>query len=564
MKAMILAAGLGTRLRPYSRHTPKALFTINERPVLAIAIEKLQTAGFDAVMINTHHHHRQIDAFIAQNTFAIPVQTRHEADILGTGGAIRNVADFWEHDSLLVINADIVSDIDLAEVYGFHKSHPHPVTMVMHDYAKFNGVHVDINDFITGFRGKPCTKTKGTRKLAFTGIHVLDRRVLDFLPTHGPAHIIDAYQKMIVSDEGIKAKVVRGPRWHDIGTPQSYQAAVYDHMVPQAFETALGRKPSGTIKKQTLQGDGSDRKWYRLTHQAQSLILVDHGIRTDSHPQEVDAYVAIGRHLAANKVAVPRIYIQDRHAGLVFTEDLGDTHLQALIDTDDPNQIRRLYEPVIDQWVLMAVKAKKGFDTKWTCQTPYYDTQVILDNECRYFTEAFLHGYLRWEISYQKLKPEYDQLAEGIRKTEIRGFIHRDFQSRNIMVQNERPHIIDYQGGRIGPIQYDLASLLIDPYANLPEPLQLQLLTYAIEKVQNTIDIDPDRFRRGFSLCAVSRNLQILGAFAFLSQIKGKKQFKQYIPRAVVSLRRNLSCLRGLTLPKLEKIAVKIISETIH
>lgn len=562
MKAMILAAGLGTRLRPYSRHTPKALFTINERPVLAIAIEKLQLAGFDAVMINTHHHHEQIEAFIAQSFFSIPVQTRHEAEILGTGGAIRNISDFWENDSLLVINADIVSDIDLAEVYGFHNTHPHPVTMVMHDYEQFNGVHVDTKDFITGFRGKQCTQ--GNRKLAFTGIHVLDRRVLDFLPPHGPAHIIDTYQRMIESEEGIKAKVVQGPRWYDIGTPESYRATVYDHMAPLAFETTLGRRPSGTIQKQTLQGDGSDRKWYRLTHETQSLIMVDHGIRTAPHTQEVDAYVAIGRHLAAHQVAVPRIYLHDRHAGLVFTEDLGDTHLQALVKTDDPIQIRQRYEPVIDQWVLMAVEASKGFDTKWTYQTPSYDAQVVLDNECRYFTEAYLQGYLKWEISYQELQSEFEQLAEGIKETEVRGFIHRDFQSRNIMVQNDRPHIIDYQGGRIGPIQYDLASLLIDPYANLSASLQSQLLTYAIEKVKHTIGFDPDRFRTGFSLCAVSRNLQIMGAFAFLSRIKGKKQFEQYIPRAAISLGRNLSCLKGLTLPKLEKLAAKIIEETIR
>jgi NDP-sugar pyrophosphorylase family protein len=559
MKALILAAGLGKRLRPYSQHTPKALFTINERPVLAMAIEKLQKAGFDAVIINTHHHHQLIETFIAQTNFVIPVQTRHEVDILGTGGAIRNVADFWENDNLLVINADIVSDIDLAEVYGFHNANPHPVTMVMHDYAQFNGVDVDANDFITGFYGK--NRPPESRKLAFTGIHVLDRRILDFLPPRGPAHVIETYQKMIQAGERIKAKVARGHRWYDIGTPKSYQAAVYDHMAPLAFETASGRRPGGTIQKLILQGDGSDRHWYRLKHEAQSIIMVDHGIRSHPHTQEVDAYVDIGRHLAIHQVAVPRIYLYDRHAGLVFTQDLGDTHLQSVINADDPDHTRRRYEAVIDQWILMAVAASRGFDTKWTWQTPCYDTQVILNNECRYFTEAFVQGYLQWEISYEELQTECRQLAEGIRATEVRGFIHRDFQSRNIILQNDQPHIIDYQGGRLGPIQYDLASLLIDPYANLPEPLQSQLLSYAIEKVQHCIDIDPDRFRTGFRLCAISRNLQVLGAYAFLSQIKGKKQFEQYIPRAAISLGRNLSCLKGLSLPKLEILAANIIDE---
>jgi aminoglycoside/choline kinase family phosphotransferase/choline kinase len=525
-----------------------------------MVIEKLQKVGFDAVIINTHHHHQQIETFIAQANFGIPVQIRHEVDILGTGGAIRNVADFWKDDSLLVINADIVSDIDLAEVYGFHDAHPHPVTMVMHDYLQFNNVDVDANDFITGFRSEKCPP--GNRKMAFTGIHVLDRRILDFLPPHGPGHVIDAYQKMIRAGEGIKAKVASNHRWYDIGTPQSYIAAVYDHMAPLAFEIASGHPPHGTIQKLTVQGDGSDRKWYRLKHKSQSIILVDHGIRPQRHPQEVDAYVSIGLHLTANKVAVPHIYLYDRHAGLVFTQDLGDTHLQALINTDDPSRARRHYEAVIDQWSLMAVAASRGFDTQWTWQTPYYDTQVVLNNECRYFTEAFIQGYLQWEIPYEELQTEFEQLAKGIRETEVRGFIHRDFQSRNIMIQNDQPHIIDYQGGRLGPIQYDLASLLTDPYANLPESFQTQLLSYAIEKVQRLIDIDSHRFRTGFSRCAVSRNLQVLGAYAFLTQVKGKKQFEQYIPRAAVSLERNLSCLKGLSLPKLERLSAKIIEET--
>lgn len=560
MKALILAAGLGTRLRPYSQHTPKALFTINEKPVLAVAVEKLQKAGFDAVMINTHHHHQQIDTFIAQTNFDIPVQTRHEVDILGTGGAIRNIADFWENDTLLVINADIVSDIDLAEIYGFHNNHRHPVTMVMHDYAQFNGVDVNANDFITGFGRKDCPP--GHRKLAFTGIHALERRVLDFLPPQGPAHIIDAYQRMIQSGEGIKARVVSGHRWYDIGTPQSYRTAVYDHMAPLAFEAASGHPPCGAIQKLALQGDGSDRKWYRLKHETQSIIMVDHGIRPQPHTQEVDAYVAIGRHLAAHKVTVPRIYLHDRHAGLVFSQDLGDTHLQSLINAKDPAHTRRCYEAVIDQWVQMAVAASNSFNTHWTWQTPYYDAQVILNNECRYFTEAFVQGYLQWEVAYEDLETEYRQLAEGISATEVRGFMHRDFQSRNIMLQNEQPYFIDYQGGRLGPIQYDLASLLVDPYANLPESLQWQLFSYAIKKVQHRIDFDPNLFRNGFCLCAVSRNLQVLGAYAFLSQIKGKKQFEQYIPLAAISLMRNLSCLKGLSLPKLETLAAKIIEET--
>ena len=557
MKAMILAAGLGTRLRPYSRHTPKALFTINERPVLAMAIEKLQKAGFSAVIINTHHHHRQIESFIANSTFAIPVHTRHEEDILGTGGGIRNVADFWENDSLLVINTDIVCNIDLTRVYEYHQTHGHPVTMVMHDHAQFNSVWVDAEDFVTGFG--PRQQKPQHRILAFTGIHVLERCVLDYLPPQGPAHIIDAYTKMIETNQRIKAHVVQGHRWYDIGTPENYQAAVYDHMAPAAFSKAFGHRPAGALQKVPLKGDGSDRRWSRIHDTENSLILVEHGIRSSTGVQEVDAYVSIGRHLAAHGVPVPKIYAHDRHAGLVFNQDLGDIHFQTLIDTTDAPETCKRYQMVIDQWIAMAVNAGKGFDTAWTYQTPYYDAQVVLDNECRYFAQAFLEGYLDWMPAHDRLLQEFEQLAEKIMQTGIAGFIHRDFQSRNIMVQGEQPYFIDFQGGRLGPIQYDLAFLLIGPYTDLPGSVQSQLVVYAVEKLRHCIEFNQDQFLKGYGFCAVSRNLQILGAFAYLSRIKGKSHFETYIPKAAQSLLRNLTCLKGLSLPKLEKIAEKIV-----
>ncbi|MGD9281894.1 MAG: sugar phosphate nucleotidyltransferase, partial [Desulfobacterales bacterium] len=129
MKALILSAGLGTRLRPYTDHTPKPLFTICGRPLLDITISKLIEAGCESIMINTHHLHTQIEAFVAQQTYPIPIETRYEPIILGTGGAIINVKDFWNDHPFMVINADIVTKIDLRAVYDFHCQHRHPVTL---------------------------------------------------------------------------------------------------------------------------------------------------------------------------------------------------------------------------------------------------------------------------------------------------------------------------------------------------------------------------------------------------------------------------------------------------
>jgi len=554
MKALILAAGLGTRLRPYTNHRPKALFTINQRPLLAMIVEKLQRAGFEAVLVNTHHHYEQIEAYVANARFALPVHTFREVDILGTGGAIRNVADHWKDQSLLVINADVVSDIDLARIYGFHQGHGFPVTMVMHDRADFNSVCVDAQDFITDFH---CRGQARNRIMAFTGIHVIDRRVLDFLPNQGPAHIIDAYGRMLEAGERIKACVVSDHYWQDIGVPERCQAAVFDHMAPLAFETAFGTCPQEPIQRKQLHGDGSDRRWYRLKAGQQALIMADHGIRTARSRQEVDAYVRIGQHLHGNGIAVPRIYLHDNCAGLVFVEDVGDEHLQTLAGRSDESERRRIYEQVIDHWITLAVEGHRNFDPLWTFQSTHYDREVILEKECRYFMEAFVQTYLGWPWTYDSLRTEFERIAREIGRTEIPGLLHRDFQSRNIMVQNQRIWFIDFQGARLGPIQYDLASLLIDPYAALPVDTQHQLTAYSLDRLDTRYGVDPVRFSQGYGMCAISRNLQILGAFAFLSRMKGKTQFEKYIPCAVQSLVYNLT-RAPVPLPELTAAARKI------
>ena len=138
MKALILAAGLGTRLQPYTLTTPKPLFTLAGRPLLDIHIQNLVDAGCEAVAVNTHHLHTQIAAYIAAQHFAIPVHVRHEPAILGTGGAIRNFADFWDRRPFMVVNADIHAAIDLRAVYEFHLRHRPAATLVLIDHPEFS------------------------------------------------------------------------------------------------------------------------------------------------------------------------------------------------------------------------------------------------------------------------------------------------------------------------------------------------------------------------------------------------------------------------------------------
>jgi aminoglycoside/choline kinase family phosphotransferase len=134
--------------------------------------------------------------------------------------------------------------------------------------------------------------------------------------------------------------------------------------------------------------------------------------------------------------------------------------------------------------------------------------------------------------------------------------MHRDFQSRNIMVHNGTFYVIDFQGARLGPILYDLAALLIDPYVNLPTALREELLDYASAPLAALTGASVAEVRRTYRLCALSRNLQMLGAFGFLTQRKNKPAFARYIPAALRSLRENLDRLGPARFPRLNAVAL--------
>jgi aminoglycoside/choline kinase family phosphotransferase/dTDP-glucose pyrophosphorylase len=557
MNAMILAAGLGTRLRPHTLHTPKPLFTINQRPVLDLTIERLARIGCLRVIVNTHHLHQKINDHVARGDYPVAITTRYEPEILGTGGGIANIADLWDHGTLLVINGDIVFDIDLAAVLDSHRRSGCPVTMVMHDHSSFNSVYVNSSDRVVSFDAEPPTGGPHC-KLAFTGIHALEREVLDFLPSEGFAGIIDAYRRMLAADLSINAHIVHNHYWQDIGTPAGYRSAALEIMAPEAFSRAFGHRPLSPPQCVGLHGDGSDRRWCRICDGPRQLILADHGIRKEVGTQEVDAYVSIGTHLHRKNIAVPRIHLYDTFSGLVFVEDLGDTHLQHAVQGGTPETVAALYGQVIERWIEMALKGRDGFDTSWTYQTAAYDRALILEKEARYFTEAFLQNYLGLEVTYDTLAAEFEQLADGAVAHGLTGFMHRDLQSRNIMLHAGGIYFIDFQGGRLGPLQYDLASLLIDPYVALPYALQQRLRSHCAALLEKRHAIDGKQFLRGYGFCAVTRNLQILGAFAFLTRVKGKKAFEAYIPRAVETLHHNLADIPSLELPTLKGIVQQI------
>jgi aminoglycoside/choline kinase family phosphotransferase len=228
-----------------------------------------------------------------------------------------------------------------------------------------------------------------------------------------------------------------------------------------------------------------------------------------------------------------------------------------LVLTEGPAspQVVALYRQTVIELAKMQVRGRENFAPAWCWDTPRYDRQVMLERESGYFLRALCRDLLQLEIDEAALMQEFSTLADRAGQADASFFLHRDFQSRNIMVQQGRVRFIDYQAGRLGPLAYDLASLLIDPYAALPQDMQNALIEQYLDALTALIPYSREQFRREYLWLAIQRNLQILGAFAFLSSQRDRPFFAQYIPPALHSLRSLLAklplaeyaCLRAAT-----------------
>jgi mannose-1-phosphate guanylyltransferase len=215
MQAMILAAGFGTRLLPHSALRPKALFPLLNKPFLLAIIERLRHAGFDHIIVNAHHLRQQIGAAVAGLPGVFLIE---EEQILGTGGGLRGALPYLRPEPLLVTNGDIYHLVDFAEIYQAHCRAAAPVTMIMHDFPRFNRVTV-AGGRIAGFD----TPEKGGN-LAFTGLHVIDPRVLQDIEHGVFSSIIDHYRGLLRRGITIHCHDATGIFWTDMGTEADYLA----------------------------------------------------------------------------------------------------------------------------------------------------------------------------------------------------------------------------------------------------------------------------------------------------------------------------------------------------
>ena len=308
---------------------------------------------------------------------------------------------------------------------------------------------------------------------------------------------------------------------------------------------ALSRFVESSLAREKLQweeiaGEGSGRRFYRVRHGQESWVVMVNPapLRDRRGITENDSFLYIARHLREAGSPVPEIYWYAMEPGWFIMEDMGDCHLQTAVlgHAGDRRHLIETYQRVIE--VLTAVQVEGGikFDPAQT-HNPPYDEQFMLAWESGYFFKAFVQGYLGLAIPAEELKGEFVDLAHRAAQAPGSYFLYRDFQSRNIMVRAGGLGLLDFQGGRLGPLQYDLASLLLDPYVELEHGVQEELFVYYLARIQERIPLDPAAFREQYAFIALHRALQIIGAFAFLTRERGLAFFQAYIPAAVRGLR---------------------------
>ncbi len=289
--------------------------------------------------------------------------------------------------------------------------------------------------------------------------------------------------------------------------------------------------------------DGSTRKFYRVTHRSKKLgIAIVTDCKDDNGMREIEAVYRIGSHLKMVGAPVPEIYGWSRQHGTLLYEDLGNMRFHSYLENVNGEQKRVMYEKCLDGLLDMQLSAKQGFLKSWCYDTPVYDDHLMIERESKYFLTAFLNNYLGMDIDFCSLEKDFREIAANcVVEEEKQVFLHRDFQSRNIMINDNNPVFIDFQGGRMGPAGYDLASLLIDPYTGLSDEFQDSLFSYYSTKAVGRIFTDHEQWRKQYEYLALQRNMQVLGAFSFLSRECGKLFFEDYIVPAFTSLKKRLA-----------------------
>ncbi len=610
-KAIVLAAGFGSRLLPLTLLKPKPLFPLWGKPVLGHTLELLQRWGVREVLVNAHHHADQILAYLQTNPVpGLKYQLSYEPDILGTGGVLPKARWFLDDQPFWMLNADVMAELDGVPLIKALESKSAIASLWLH--PERGPRTVEHRDGLVSVFRSPLARTEGTA--TFCGLQLISPRIMKYLPESGFSSIVDAYENALVAGEKIAGVIVAHAYWADIGNQESYLAThremlelprwkkfrsrdgrivakgahttlhphakvdrsvLWDHVtlgpkacVQDAIVTdgvTLNRHasymaipaanfPDATITRvlRELKWDahattilplpprGSARTFTRLVCEnnkpSSSAILVRYSLERS----ENGLYTHQARFLAKQGISVPAVLLDWPKEQICVLEDVGESSLEQLLPDLNRAKCIAFYKQTLDNVARLHHQATQAAKRNPIKLSPPF-TRNLYEWEQTLFCNQFLRRHF----------PVTEEVCQNIRK-ELSGLIpiqvraprvivHRDLQSSNILINKGEVVLIDFQGMRLGTAAYDLASLLCDPYVNLPDDVREELLEYYLGLVP-----DGQPVRDLFWIAAVERLSQALGAFGRLGAAPATSYFLKHIPAGIHQLTKALQKVPGL------------------
>lgn len=309
-----------------------------------------------------------------------------------------------------------------------------------------------------------------------------------------------------------------------------------------------------------LPQSGSDRIYFRVYHRDGSCIGTwNHNIR------ENQTFFAFSRHFKQAGCPVPAIYAVSEDESVYLQEDFGSVSLLNRLEELGHNEdVYLLFQKSLDALAHLQIKGDKNLNYDWCITSKAFGKQAIL-SDLLYFKYYFLDT-LKIAYDKEKLIEDFEALSTYLTHVDHKYFMFRDFQSRNIMIRNNEVHFIDYQGGMKGALQYDVASMLWQAKAELPDDWKNSLLEYYMDRVESLLGqtIDRNRFSSQYNGYVLIRLLQVLGAYGFRGLFERKAHFLISIPLALTNLKWFfLNKSVGIVLPEFERLLNLVVADEV-
>ena len=296
---------------------------------------------------------------------------------------------------------------------------------------------------------------------------------------------------------------------------------------------SIGETPKDILP---IAASGSARKYYRIVTDKRSVI----GTYSEN-TEENEAFLTFSRHFHDLGLNVPEVFAVNKERTSYLQSDFGDDNLfahvqKSLMAGGFGENVIQLYKTALKHLVKFQYIGYQGLDYSKAYPTPSFDRQAILD-DLNYFKYYFVKPHEEIDFNETRLGKDFEALAEFVSQAPCDFFMYRDFQSRNIMVKNNELYFIDFQGGRKGPLNYDVVSLLYQVKAQIPQAVRDELILYYKEELMQFVNPEEVKFDLYQPYFVYLRLLQVLGAYGFRGLIQKKSHFIESIPYALKELK---------------------------